>query len=158
MTIFFISPIAANLLQIFSEINMTWVLFAFTTTTIFVKAANTRETPIVIQANNVVFPYIIPPQHQDLGIEDFVNFFKSCPLCYALSDVPGPFFPKQVCEFYYSCTIDANAQIIFGTVVEGLGFLSLLSQFNKLYIHLPFMMDYERNHFYSRVSINSTST
>ncbi|CAI9279319.1 unnamed protein product [Lactuca saligna] len=93
-------------------------VFALIPTTNFQKAPNTPYTPIIIQDNNVAFLDVIPHQHQNLGIEDVIEYFKCCPLHYALNDVPKPFFQKQVCEFYYSCTFDANAQIISRTVED----------------------------------------
>lgn len=75
------------------------VLFAYVLATNVVKAPNTLVSPIVIKVNNVPFIDTIPLQHQDSVIEDFVEYLKCCPLRYALSDIPDPFFPKQVCEF-----------------------------------------------------------
>lgn len=77
------------------------------------------DTPIAIQANNVAYSNTIPPQHQNSSIEHFVEYLKCFPLRYALSDIPNPFFSKQVHDLYYSCSFDANAQTIFGTIGYG---------------------------------------
>lgn len=61
------------------EMNMTRVSFTFTLTANVVNAPNTPEPPIVILENNISYSNAIPPQHQDLGIEDFLKFFKSFP-------------------------------------------------------------------------------
>ncbi|CAI9302981.1 unnamed protein product [Lactuca saligna] len=55
----------------------------------------------------------------NLGIEDFFNYVKSCPLLYAFCDFPNPFYPKQVCELYYSCFVDSSAQTISSTIGDG---------------------------------------
>lgn len=81
---------------------MARVIFTFVPAANVIKFVNTPDNPIVVIANNVAFSDIIPPQHQDSGIKDFVNFFKIYPLRYALYDVPEPFFPQKVCKFYYS--------------------------------------------------------
>lgn len=95
---------------------MARVLFTFVPVANVVKATNTFAIPIVALANNVTFSGIIPTQHQDSGIKDFVNFFMSHPLRYALTNVPERFFLQHVCEFYYPLSFDGNAGTISGTV------------------------------------------
>lgn len=119
-------------------------LFVFIHAINVVKAPNTPETPIIVQPNNDTFSVNIPPQHQDLGMEDFVNFFKSCTLRYALSDVPGPFSPKQLYEFYYSCTIDASGQTISRTVGDGHSRVHIYVITILQALCLPLMIDYEK--------------
>ncbi|CAI9293939.1 unnamed protein product [Lactuca saligna] len=71
-----------------------------------VPAPNSPPLPIHIKATNVVFNPDIPEVHRGLGLDDFVNFLASCRLRYAISDVPSEFFPEQVCEFYYTATVN----------------------------------------------------
>ncbi|CAI9271314.1 unnamed protein product [Lactuca saligna] len=54
--------------------------------------------------------------HRGLGLDDFVNFLVSCRLRYAISEVPSEFFPEQVCEFYYTATVNDENNVISGTI------------------------------------------
>ncbi|CAI9294044.1 unnamed protein product [Lactuca saligna] len=54
--------------------------------------------------------------HRGLGLDDFVNFLVSCRLRYTISEVPSEFFPEQVCEFYYTATVNDENNIIFGII------------------------------------------
>lgn len=95
------------------------------------------ETPIFIDATNFSFSDVIPTQHQDSGIEDFVHFIKSCPLLNAFCDVPNRFYPKQVCEFYYSCIVDTNGETISGTVGDGHSRSFIYAASIRQVLHLP---------------------
>ncbi|CAI9293940.1 unnamed protein product [Lactuca saligna] len=75
-----------------------------------IPAPNSPPLPIHIKATNVVFNPDIPEVHRGLGLDDFVNFLASCRLRYAISDVPSEFFPEQVCEFYYTATVNEKKQ------------------------------------------------
>lgn len=91
---------------------MARVLYVFAPTENVIKGPNTPKIPIFIHVNNVTFSDIILTQHQDSSIEDFVQFIKRCPLRCTFCDVLEPFYPKQVCEFIYSCTVNTIAQTI----------------------------------------------
>ncbi|CAI9292325.1 unnamed protein product [Lactuca saligna] len=75
--------------------------------------------PSSFKKNNVAFSDDIPKQFQNSGIKDFVNYVKSYPLRYVLYNLQDPFYPKQVCEFDYSCSVDSDAQTITGTIRDG---------------------------------------
>ncbi|CAI9294406.1 unnamed protein product [Lactuca saligna] len=95
-------------------------LFTFSSTSRrVVPAPNSPPLPIYIKATNVIFNPDIPDVHRGLGLDDFVNFLVSCRLRYAISDVPSEFFPKQVCEFYYTTTVNDENNIISGTIGPG---------------------------------------
>ncbi|CAI9264542.1 unnamed protein product [Lactuca saligna] len=92
-------------------------LFTFSSTSRrVIPALNSPRLPIYIKATNVVFNPDIPDVHRGLGLDDFVNFLVSYRLRYAISDVPSEFFPEQVCEFYYTATINDENNVIFGTI------------------------------------------
>ncbi|CAI9293284.1 unnamed protein product [Lactuca saligna] len=95
----------------------------------------TPETPTVGHAKNVAFSDTITPQYKNLGMEDFVNFFNSCPLHYVLRDVPEPLFPKQVCGFYYSYTVDESGKTISRTMII-LGFTTLQPPLFKFFVFI----------------------
>ena len=61
----------------------------------------------------------IPKQFENSGIEDFVNYVKSGPLRYAFWDFSNPFYPKKVCEFYYTYSVDNVALTIIKTIGDG---------------------------------------
>nr|KAJ0210324.1 hypothetical protein LSAT_V11C400198580 [Lactuca sativa] len=84
-----------------------------------IPAPNSLPLPIHIKATNVVFNPDIPEVHRGLGLDDFVNFLASCRLRYAISDVPSEFFPEQVCEFYYTATVNEENNAITGTIGHG---------------------------------------
>ncbi|CAI9270153.1 unnamed protein product [Lactuca saligna] len=95
-------------------------LFTFSSTSRrVVPAPNSPPLPIYIKATNVVFNPDIPDVHRGLGLDDFVNFLASCPLRYAISDIPSEFFPEQICEFYYTATINDEKNAISGTIGRG---------------------------------------
>ncbi|CAI9299441.1 unnamed protein product [Lactuca saligna] len=84
-----------------------------------VPTPNSPPLPIYIKATNVVFNLDIPDVHRGLGLDDFVNFLASCRLRYAISGIPSEFFPDQVCEFYYTATINDENNVITGTIGRG---------------------------------------
>ncbi|CAI9281410.1 unnamed protein product [Lactuca saligna] len=95
-------------------------LFTFSSTSRrVVPAPNSPPLSIYIKATNVVFNTDIPDVHRGLGLDDFVNFLVSCRLRCAISDVPSEFFPEQVCEFYYTTTINDENNVISGTIGHG---------------------------------------
>ncbi|CAI9280763.1 unnamed protein product [Lactuca saligna] len=99
---------------------MTTSLFTFSSTSRrVVPAPNSPPLPIYIKATNVVFNPDIPDVHRGLGLDDFVNFLVSCRLRYAISEVPSEFFPEQVCEFYYTATVNDENNVISGTIRRG---------------------------------------
>lgn len=88
---------------------MSRVLFILASGANVMRGPNATVAATVVQVNNVYFLDIIPNQHQNSGIEDFVNYVKICPLCHTFCDVPDPSYPQQVCDFFYSYTIDTDA-------------------------------------------------
>ncbi|CAI9290509.1 unnamed protein product [Lactuca saligna] len=95
-------------------------LFTFSSTSRrVVPAPNSPPLPIYIKATNIVFNPDIPDVHRGLGLGDFVNFLASCRLRYAISDIPSEFFPEQVCEFYYTATVNDENNVITGTIGRG---------------------------------------
>ncbi|CAI9303694.1 unnamed protein product [Lactuca saligna] len=95
-------------------------LFTFSSTSRrVIPAPNSPSLPIYIKATNVVFNPDIPDVHRGLGLDDFVKFLASCRLRYAISEVPSEFFPEQVCEFYYTATVNNENNIISGTIRRG---------------------------------------
>ncbi|CAI9282374.1 unnamed protein product [Lactuca saligna] len=115
--------------------------FSFTSRRV-VPAPNSPPLAIYIKATNVVFNLDIPEVHRGLGLDDFVNFLASCRLRYAISDVPSEFFPEQVCEFYYTTTINDENNAISGTIGRGrhsvFNTADLLSTALRLPIFEPF--------------------
>ena len=83
------------------------------------KAPNTPDVTISVVANNVSFRSFFPNHQQNEVLLDFANFLSSCRLRYALTDVPMYFYPKQVCEFYSTCTYDLTTNLIYGTIADG---------------------------------------
>ncbi|CAI9302389.1 unnamed protein product [Lactuca saligna] len=120
------------------------LLFDFILAGNLIKDPNTPETPIIVQANNVAFSDTIAPQHQGLGLEDFVNFFMRLLLHCPLSNVPKPFFQKQVYEFYYSCTVDVSGQTISEIVGDGYSRAHISATTICQVLRLRLMVDYER--------------
>ncbi|CAI9269798.1 unnamed protein product [Lactuca saligna] len=81
-----------------------------------IPAPNSPPLPLYIKATNVVFNPDIPNVHRGLGLDDFL---ASCRLRYAISDIPSEFFPEQVCEFYYTATVNDENNVITGTIGRG---------------------------------------
>ncbi|CAI9294845.1 unnamed protein product [Lactuca saligna] len=118
-------------------------LFTFSSTSRrVVPAPNSPPLPIYIKATTVVFNPDIPDVHRGLGLDDFVNFLASCRLRYAISEVPSELFPEQVCEFYYTATVNNENNVISGTIGRGRRSVfitaDLLSAAFKLPIFEPF--------------------
>ena len=95
------------------------IIYSFNPSRHIVKAPNTPDTVIAMVANNVAFQSSFPNQVESEILEDFANFLASCRLRYALTDVPMFFYPKQVCEFWYTCTYSPATNLITGTVADG---------------------------------------
>ncbi|KAL7587603.1 hypothetical protein Lser_V15G38004 [Lactuca serriola] len=94
-------------------------LYEFAPSANTIKGPHAFDTTIIIQSKNVAFYDEIPKQFVNSGIEDFVKFFKSGPLWYVVCNFPNPFYPKQVCEFYYTCSVDTISRTISGTIGYG---------------------------------------
>ncbi|CAI9277299.1 unnamed protein product [Lactuca saligna] len=113
-------------------------LFTFSSTSRrVVPAPNSPPLPIYIKATNVVFNPDIPEAHRGLGLDDFVNFLTSCRLRYAISDVPSEFFPEQVCEFYYTATINDENNAISGTIGRGRHSVFITADLLSAVLRLP---------------------
>ncbi|CAI9289582.1 unnamed protein product [Lactuca saligna] len=102
-----------------------------------VPAPNSPPLPIHIKATNVVFNPDIPEVHRGLGLDDFVNFLASCRLRYAISDVPSEFFPEQVCEFYYTATVNEENNAITGTIGHGRHSVFITAELLSAALRLP---------------------
>ncbi|CAI9281457.1 unnamed protein product [Lactuca saligna] len=102
-----------------------------------VPAPNYPALPIHIKATNVVFNPDIPEVHRGLGLDDFVNFLASCRLRYAISDVPSEFFPEQVCEFYYTATVNEENNAITGTIGHGRHSVFITAELLSAALRLP---------------------
>nr|KAJ0204811.1 hypothetical protein LSAT_V11C500230400 [Lactuca sativa] len=102
-----------------------------------IPAPNSPPLPIHIKATNVVFNPDIPEVHRGLGLDDFVNFLASCRLRYAISDVPSEFFPEQVCEFYYTATVNEENTAITGTIGHGRHSVFITAELLSAALRLP---------------------
>nr|KAJ0194309.1 hypothetical protein LSAT_V11C800413730 [Lactuca sativa] len=105
--------------------------------TLVVPAPNSPPLPIHIKATNVVFNPDIPEVHRGLGLDYFVNFLASCRLRYAISDVPSEFFPEQVCEFYYTATVNDDNNAITGTIGHGRHSVFITAELLSAALRLP---------------------
>ena len=94
-------------------------LYEFAPSTNVIKGPHASDATIIIQSTNAAFLYDIPKQVVNSGIKDFIEFVKSDPLRYAFCNFLEPFYPKQVCEFYYTCSVDTVAQTISRTIGYG---------------------------------------
>nr|KAJ0215988.1 hypothetical protein LSAT_V11C300154590 [Lactuca sativa] len=74
---------------------------------------------------------------QGLGLDDFVNFLASCRLRYAISDIPLEFFPEQVCEFYYTATVNDENNVITGTIGRGRHSVFITAELLSVELRLP---------------------
>ena len=95
------------------------IIYSFNPSRLVVKAPNSPDTTISVVANNVAFRSTFPNQIKNEELQDFAHFLSSCRLRYALTDVRDSFYPKQVCEFYYTCTFDNSTNLISGTIADG---------------------------------------
>nr|KAJ0186290.1 hypothetical protein LSAT_V11C900505330 [Lactuca sativa] len=102
-----------------------------------IPAPNSPPLPIHIKATNVIFNPDIPEVHRGLGLDDFVNFLASCRLRYAISDVPTEFFPEQVCEFYYTATVNEENNAITGTIGHGRHSVFITAELLSAALRLP---------------------
>ncbi|CAI9299710.1 unnamed protein product [Lactuca saligna] len=113
-------------------------LFTFSSTSRrVIPAPNSPPLPIYIKATNFVFNPDIPDVHRGLGIDDFGNFLVSCRLRYAISEVPSEFFPEQVCEFYYTATVNNENNIISGTIGCGCRSVFINADLLRTALRLP---------------------
>nr|KAJ0208943.1 hypothetical protein LSAT_V11C400176500 [Lactuca sativa] len=104
-----------------------------------IPAPNSPPLPIHIKATNVIFNPDIPEVHRGLGLDDFVNFLASFRLRYAISDVPSEFFPEQVCEFYYTATVNEENSAITGTIGHGRHFVFITAELLSAALRLPIL-------------------
>lgn len=93
-----LSRSSSSLPLVLQDFIMSKVIYVFASDDDVVKSPHAPDTPIFVQANNIAFSDIIPNQLKNFGIEIFVNYVKTYPLCYyAFCDFLEPFYPKQVC-------------------------------------------------------------
>ena len=117
-------------------------LFVYVPVPNVIRAPNNPFTPIIITANNVAFSPIIPTKFQGEGLEDFMEYLESHPLRYALSDIPDPFLPNHICEFYYTCTYDQNTRTLNGTIAAGTQPVSISPTTVRNALRLPILQVY----------------
>ncbi|CAI9299466.1 unnamed protein product [Lactuca saligna] len=91
-------------------------LYEFAPSLNVIKGPHDSDTTIIIQSTNVAFLDDIPKQFVTSRIEDFVEFVKSSLLQYGFCDFVEPFYPKQVSEFYYTCSVDSIARTSSRTI------------------------------------------
>ena len=117
-------------------------LFVYIPAPAVVRASNTPTTPIIITSNNVAFNPFIPEKFQGQGFEEFMRFLQAHPLRYALSEVPDPFLPNHICEFYYSCSFNPTTRTINGTIAAGTQNISISPSTIRNALRLPIFTDY----------------
>nr|KAJ0209022.1 hypothetical protein LSAT_V11C400173370 [Lactuca sativa] len=61
----------------------------------------------------------------------------SCRLRYAISDIASEFFPEQVCEFYYTATINDDNNAITGTIGRGRHSVFITAELLSAALRLP---------------------
>lgn len=87
-------------------------LYVYIPTDGVVKDDNTPTTSIVIKPKDVAFFDFIHVKNENKGFEAFIQFLKSRPLRYALTNIANLFLPKHICEFYFTCTYDDQDDFI----------------------------------------------
>ncbi|KAL4581019.1 hypothetical protein LXL04_017225 [Taraxacum kok-saghyz] len=107
-----------------------------------IKAPNTPDAPILLVANNVTFVSTFENQATDETLQDFANFLASCRLRYALADIPTLFYPKQVCEFYSTCTYQPSTDLITGTIADGTRHVTISVENIRTALRLPTFTHY----------------
>ena len=101
------------------------------------RAPNSPEPPILVVANNVDFVSNFPNQPTNEVLQDFAAFLGSCRLRYALADIPNFFYPKQVSEFYYTCTYHPTTDLITGTIADDSRHVSISVENIRTALRLP---------------------
>ena len=117
-------------------------VFVYVPSPAAVRAPNTPTSPIIITSNNVAFSPFIPEKLQDQGLEAFMQFIDAHPLWYAFSDIPNPFYPNHICEFYYTCTYDSDTRSINGTIAAGTHNISITPSTIRNALRLPIFFEY----------------
>ena len=74
-----------------------------------------------------------------------MRFLGAHPLRYALSEIPNPFLPNHICEFYYSCTYDQEIRTINGTIAAGTQHISISPSTIRNALRLPIFHEYSDN-------------
>ncbi|KAL4590854.1 hypothetical protein LXL04_003798 [Taraxacum kok-saghyz] len=116
-------------------------LYVFVPPAAVVKAPNTPTAPLIITSNNVAFSPVIPDKLQDQGLEVFLHFLQAHPLRYAFADIPT-FYPKHICEFYYSCTFNPQTHSIHGTIADGTQHVIITPAIIRNAVRLPIFHEY----------------
>nr|KAJ0197446.1 hypothetical protein LSAT_V11C700383020 [Lactuca sativa] len=96
---------------------------------IFTKALDSQTTAYIIGELGMI--------SLGLGLDDFVNFLASFRLRYAISDTPSEFFPEQVCEFYYTATVNDENNVITGTIGRGRHSVFITAELLSAALRLP---------------------
>ncbi|CAI9293507.1 unnamed protein product [Lactuca saligna] len=107
-----------------------------------VKGPYAPDSLIIIQANNMAFSDEISQQFTNSRIEDFIDYVKSFPIRYAFCNFQCSFYPKQVCEFYYSCSSDSDDQTITRTIVDVQYRVTINMESFQTALHLPQLENY----------------
>jgi len=120
----------------------TKALFTYTPSRRVKKGPNVGDDPIVILPTNVAYNSDIPKNMKNKGFESVVQFLSNCRLRYALADVPDVFYPKQVCEFYYTCRYDENTKSIIGTIANSNHIVRITPDIIRSTLRLPVCKEY----------------
>ena len=107
-----------------------------------VRAPNTPSTPVIITGNNVTFSPVIPSKLQGEGLEDFMAYLQAHPLRYALENIPEPFLPNHICEFYYTCTYNPDNHTLNGKIAAGTQPVSISPTTVRNALQLPILQVY----------------
>ena len=116
-------------------------LFVYVPPDAVIRAPNTPSTPLIITSNNVAFSPFIPDKLQDQDLEVFLDFLQAHPLRYAFADIPT-FYPKHICEFYYSCTFNPQTRSIHGTIAAGTQHVIISPATIRNALRLPIFHEY----------------
>ena len=71
-----------------------------------------------------------------------MDYLQAHPLRYALSDIPNPFLPAHVCEFYYTCTYNPDTRSLNGTIAGGTQAITINLTTVRNALRLPILPNY----------------
>ena len=72
-------------------------------------------------------------------------YLQAHPLRYAFADIPDPFLPNHICEFFYTCTYDPNTHTLNGTIAAGTQQISISPTTIRNALCLPILQVYPEN-------------
>ena len=120
----------------------TKALFTYRPSRDVTKGPNVGDDPIKILPTNVAYNNDIPKKMILKGFKIVVSFLSNCRLRYALADIPDVFYPKQVCEFYYTCRYDVNSKSIIGTIANSTHTVRITPDIIRSALLLPVCKEY----------------